>query len=390
MKSFDISIKAIAASLGLAFSTVILAAPDAFTEIHDFEPGQTLNLDFVSGGSVSIEPWDQQGIEVTYYDELGLDRYEFDFEPQPDGLSISAKLLGGYNSSGLHFDIRAPRELDLEVASAGGSITLSGLAGRFRGKTGGGPIELENLQGEVSLTTGGGRIEVRNSILDGRVGTGGGKVLISDVEGDIEGHSGGGNVTYRNVTNRDGSIASPNRRRLDDATENTVLISNAGGGIDIDAAPEGADVSTGGGRINVDGANRFVAAHTGGGDVRIKLEEGWVNASTGAGELDVSVSRNANGNGDIELITGLGDVVLTLPADFSMALQVVLGVTNNTDGGFDIRSDFPIDVTREDKWDYSHGTPRRYILGDAQVNGGRHKVRIHTTNGDVTIRRQGG
>ena len=72
-------------------ATNVFAAADEFTERFDFAPGQTLKLDLSSGGSVTIEGWDQPGIEVTYGDEHNsLDQYSIDFEPSTTGLSVNA------------------------------------------------------------------------------------------------------------------------------------------------------------------------------------------------------------------------------------------------------------------------------------------------------------
>ena len=182
-------------------------------------------------------------------------------------------------------------------------------------------------------------------------------------------------------------MVSPNKKVLKDATGETVLISNAGGGIKVDSAPDGADVYTGGGKIRVRDANRFVAAKTGGGDVDIEMDEGWIDASTGAGDVEIDVLNSTDGKGDIKVITGHGDVTLTLPSNFSMDLLVEIGVTNNTRKSYSVRSDFDIETETEEEWDYSHGTPRKFTFGTAVVNGGDHEVHIRTTNGNVVIRK---
>jgi DUF4097 and DUF4098 domain-containing protein YvlB len=368
-------------------ATPVSAADNQFTESYDFESGHTLSLDLSVGGSIKIEGWDKPEIEVTYGDKYTtLDHYKIDFENNSGGLSVNANELGDIDQSGLYFEFKAPREMVLDLYTAGGSIELSGLAGEFSGKTGGGSLLLDNLTGLVDLSTGGGRILVQNSTLDGEVGTGGGKVLVENVTGDLQASSGGGTVTYKKVYANDGTILSPNKHKLEGASEETVLISNAGGKIQVDAAPEGADVFTGGGRIRVKGADRFVSAKTGGGDIEIDLLAGWVKAGTGAGEIEVFVADNASDNGDINLTSGTGDILLTLPADFSMDLSVELGVTNNSSENYTLTSDFDIDVETDDEWDYSRGTPRKYTFGSANLNGGNHRVNIHTTNGNVTIK----
>lgn len=372
----------------LLIATQVSAADNQFTERFDFEPGQTLSLDLSAGGSIKIEGWDQSGIEVTYGDkQISLDHYKIDIENVAGGLSIDVDTLKRINSSSLFFEFKAPRAMVLDLYTAGGSVELSGLEGEFSGKTGGGALILDDLAGQVDLRTGGGRIVVQNSTLDGRVGTGGGKVLVENVTGDIRASSGGGTVTYRKVYDNDGNILSPNKSKLEDASEETVLISNAGGKIRVDAAPEGADVYTGGGKIRVKGADRFVSARTGGGDIEIELLAGWVKAGTGAGEIEVFVAENAAHNGDISLTSGNGDILLTLPADFSLDLSVELGVTNNSNDRYTLSSDFDIDIETQDEWNYSRGTPRKYTIGSANLNGGNHRVVIHTTNGNVTIRK---
>jgi len=366
----------------------VSAADNQFTESFDFEPGHTLSLDLRVGGSVKIEGWDQSGIEVTYGDKhRSLDHYNIDFAENAGGLSVSANELKRNNQSSLYFEFKAPREMVLDLFTAGGRVDLSGLRGEFSGKTGGGALLLDDLTGWVKLSTGGGRIHVQNSTLDGTVRTGGGKALVENVTGDLKASSGGGTVTYKNVQANDGTILSPNKGKLEDASEGTVLISNAGGKIQVDAAPEGADVYTGGGRIRVKGADRFVSARTGGGDIEIELLAGWIKAGTGAGEIEVFVAENSTGAGDINLTSGTGDILLTLPADFSMDLSVKLGITNNSNDKYTLNSDFDINVETDDDWDYSRGTPRKYTYGTANLNGGSHRVVIHTTNGNVTIKK---
>jgi DUF4097 and DUF4098 domain-containing protein YvlB len=377
---------AFAAFTGLATTTVFAA--DEAVENFDFQPGQTLNLDFSEGGSIHIEGWDQPGIEVRYEDDdHGLDRYDIQFESSVEGLTVSARLLEGYNSSGIEFHFMAPRELMVEMKSGGGGIELDGLVGEFNGYTGGGMLSIRDVFGIVNLRTGGGRIIVEDSEVDGKVSTGGGKVLVKNVSGDLKATSGGGEVKYLNFFSSEGKAVSPNNRNLDDASSGTVLISNAGGKIRVSSAPEGADVYTGGGKIQVNDANRFVAAKTGGGDIEINLSEGWVDASTGAGDVDINVTHSSSNKGDIDVFTGLGDVTLVVPADFSMELLVELGVTNNTNKSYSVRSDFDIGVETDADWDYSHGTPRKFTRGTANLNGGDHQVHIRTTNGNVVIRK---
>jgi DUF4097 and DUF4098 domain-containing protein YvlB len=369
------------------FAVNMVYADDKAVENIDFEPGQTLKLDFNAGGSIRIEGWDRSGIEVAYEDDdHGLDRYDIQFESTKDGLVVTADLLKGYNNSGIEFHFKVPDELVVEIDSAGGGVQLENLVGDFSGHTGGGNLIIKNVAGDLNLRTGGGRILVEDSDVDGRVKTGGGKVLVKNVTGDFDATSGGGEVKFLNFTSASGKTVSPNNHDLKDASSGTVLISNAGGKIKVDSAPEGADVYTGGGKIQVRNADRFVAAKTGGGDIELELTEGWVDASTGAGDVEVNIAYNSSDKGDIKIISGLGDVTLTVPEDFSMNLVVELGVTNNTRMSYTVRSDFDIKTETDLDWNYAFGTPRKVTRGTANVNGGDHTVYIRTVNGDVIIR----
>lgn len=375
----------------LALSSILAAsmvyADDKAVEHFDFQPGQTLNIDFNEGGSVRIESWDQAGIEVEYEDDsFGLDRYEIDFDSSSEGLTVTTGLRDGFNSSGIEFRFKVPENLLVKINSAGGGITLEGLIGSFSGHTAGGNLIIREVIGDLNLRTGGGRILVEDSEVDGRVKTGGGKVLVKNVMGDFDATSGGGEVSFLNFTSASGKAVSPNNRDLDDATSGTVLISNAGGRISVDSAPEGADVYTGGGKIMVKNADRFVAARTGGGDIELDLVEGWVDASTGAGDVEISIGHSTADKGDIKVISGLGDITLTVPANFSMNLEVELGVTNNIKKSFSVRSDFEVETETDLDWNYEYGTPRKVTRGTANVNGGDHKVYIQTVNGNVTIK----
>ncbi len=70
-----------------------------------------------------------------------------------------------------------------------------------------------------------------------------------------------------------------------------------------------------------------------------------------------------------------------------MDLTVELGVTNNSNKNYTLNSDFDIDIQTDAEWDYSRGTPRKFTIGSTNLNGGNHRVNIHTTNGNVTIKK---
>jgi DUF4097 and DUF4098 domain-containing protein YvlB len=356
------------------------------TRTFDVRPGGTLTLDLKQGGSIEVGGWDRNEIEVVYRDR-GNDERDFTitFDRVQGGLEIDAQYAPEVTTIHLRMEIRVPRRYNLQTHSAGGGITLSNLEGTFAGTTGGGAIIIRHVKGEARLSSGGGGIEITDSELDGRVSTGGGEVLVQNVIGDVSATSGGGNVQYRNVRNGNGGLRAPSHLCDADITENTILITNAGGGIDLSEAPNGACVRTGGGDIDIRGGERFIHASTGGGDVDIHTESGDVVASTGAGRIEVVVERGV-GDGRISLGTGTGDVLLVVPRGFSARYDLTIGYTRNSSQDFRIITDVDLQEDRTTRWDSSWGTPRKFIHGSGETGNGDYRVRIRTTNGNITIK----
>ena len=205
---------ALAGSIAIfaGIAPTLVSAADKAADNFDFQPGQVLTLDFPGGGSIHIEGWDEAGIEVKYEDDdFGLDRYEIQFENTSEGLTVTAGLLDGYNSSGIEFYFKVPRELMVEMESGGGGIELEGLVGDFVGYTGGGNLLVRDVAGNLDLRTGSGRILVEDSEVNGKAQTGGGKVLVKNVRGDFKATSGGGEVKYINFSSASGKTISPNK-----------------------------------------------------------------------------------------------------------------------------------------------------------------------------------
>ncbi len=339
--------------------------------------GELLDIHLRAGGSIDIEGWDEDRatIEVTFRG-CDPDDFEFDISKGRSGIDIDSDYRRRVNRSNIRVSVMVPRKFDLKLKTSGGGIAIANIEGSIRGTTAGGELDLRHLAGQIDLTTGGGEITLRDSRLDGEVKTGGGPVLVENVEGDIHATSGGGNVVYRDVT-------TPDRTYPD----GLVYIRNAGGDIDVDEAPNGADVSTGGGDIWIRSARGLVEARTGGGDIEFGAVAGSVEATTGAGDIEVTIIANPDADHqDVSLRTGTGDVTLYVPEKLSMDIEIELGFTKGYSGRYKIRSDVELEQETTDTWDYDHGSPRKFIYGSATVSGGKNRILIRTTNGNVVIK----
>ena len=362
----------------LAACLVLLAFP-ADAQLLDEEvsarPGERLRIDLETGGRVTIQGWDRDAVAVraTAPDAT---RYRASVERQGDTVAVKSDYIDRQRSwsSNVRFEISVPRAFDIDLDSTGGGIHISGVEGRFEGRTMGGEIELRQLAGHADLETMGGDVLVVDSELDGKVSTMGGEVTMRDVYGDLDGSSMGGNVTLDRVTRRDGS-----------STGDAVIISTMGGSIEVADAPSGAKLHTMGGAIRVDSAAEYVDAETMGGNIDLGAVDGWVKAVTMGGDIEVRVTGEGSAGADILLQSMSGDVRLTVPRGFGMTVDVEIAYTKRHAGKHEIKSDLPLQLSESDGWDYEHGDPRRYLVGQGTLGDGRHRVEIRTVNGDVIL-----
>ncbi len=342
-----------------------------------------LTLDLRTGSAIDIEGWDKNivSVDVTISGKNAED-IQVEFDQHGNDVEVSSYYDGyedSYNSGG-KFVIKMPKNFNLEFSTMGGDVKLKDVSGEFSGKTMGGELEIYGVKGELDLSTMGGDITVKDCEVDGQVHTMGGEVIVENVVGDLSAKTMGGKIKQTNVKSKSGDAGSE------------VNISTMGGDIDVDRALSGAKVKTMGGDIKVINAVKFVEAETYGGDININSIDGYVKAKTMGGDVEVTMVGDPNvGDRSVSLTSMGGDVVLTVPPGLSMDVDIEIAYTKdewNKKGEVNIYSDF--DIVKKEKskeWDDSKGTPRKYLSGKGEVNGGKHKIKIRTTNGDVYLKK---
>jgi hypothetical protein len=347
--------------------------------------GQKLEMDLKSGGAIYITGWNQE--KVTVKVDLG-GRKASDVRIDVDETTTGVAITSDYErrrrnrSSDLEFHINVPEKFDLDLSTAGGEITIDNVEGAIEGTTMGGELNFTRLKGTIDFKTMGGGIKLTNSDIDGEVKTNGGSVVLRDVIGNVNGHSMGGSVTYDNVTDR-----------LGKSTGKEVTISTMGGEVKVDHAPFGANVSTMGGDISVRSAKKYVKAKTMGGEIVIDTIDGGVHAVTMGGDVSVTmVGDPEQGNRDVYIESMGGDITLVVPDALSMDIDITLAYTRDSERWEDGRppkiiSDFEIQKEETTEWERKHGSARKYIYGKATIGGGKNKIHIETTNGDVNLKK---
>ncbi len=344
-------------------------------------PGKTLTVNLQVGGSITVSGWDKNEVraEISYDgDQVSPDF--FAVEEAPDGVEIELNRMEfNLGATDIHLNIHVPKQYNLDLETMGGSIRISDVEGNFEGKTMGGSLDLSGLKGEIDMTTMGGSISLTKSYgIDGSLKTMGGDVRFNDVMGNVKGSTMGGDITYRNVSNREGEPMG-----------DEVKISTMGGSIEVNEAPQGADVHTMGGDIEIKKADIYVKAKTMGGDIDINSVNGWVKASTMGGDVTVvMVGDGQKGKRDVNISSMGGEIELTLPSNISAKFDVHLTYTKDSRQDFKINSDFDMDIEEKTKeWQYRQGTPRKEIVGKGQVGGGKNTIHIDTINGNIRIKK---
>jgi len=142
-----------------------------------------------------------------------------------------------------------------------------------------------------------------------------------------------------------------------------------------------------GGGIVIDHSAGPVDATSMGGDITISTASGPVKATTMGGDIRVRETGSSAAERDIELSSKGGRVELTVPRDFPMDVRIMLAYTN-ADRDYHIEQHAGLEVRETNEWDYSHGTPRKYIRATGRVGSGLNKVTIDTINGDVVLRQE--
>ena len=264
----------------------------------DVESGQTLLLD-TDFGKVTVRG--DGGREVTVAVIKGIDdvsereaedafaRFSLDFDHSSDGVSVEGDYDGDRNwgrRNRLHvaFEISVPRTFEVEVKTAGGSITA------------------EHLRGEVDLHTAGG--SVTSFEIDGplSVKTAGGSIKAEDIGGPAELHTAGGSITARDVQ---GSV----------------------------------EAETSGGSITVENAEGDVEAETSGGSIRLTGIHGTANAETSGGSITAELMKAPDGPMNLE--TSAGSITLRLTEDTRIDIDA------KASGGR-VRTDLDIDREGEE------------------------------------------
>lgn len=253
-------VSAIALIIGVACSTGV-AEVKTFEKKFQVGAGGMLAL-ATESGSVSVTAGSGSEVVVSARIEgRSSDVAKFEIDATQNGSSVNVtgkapkdfwRFLRGHNLD-VQFTVTVPRAYNVRLETAGGDITVSGIAGRVEGETSGGNVSIDHVEGVAKLGTSGGDIRVDAVKGDVKAETSGGNVKVKNVVGNVDGETSGGNCIAEDVDGK-------------------VRLETSGGNV----------------TIKVRGANKGIHAETSGGNVTIMISKNVgavIDAGTSGGEV---------------------------------------------------------------------------------------------------------
>ena len=197
-----------------------------------------------------------------------------------------------WNHLRVKFLVTVPSKYNVDLGTAGGSISVSDLEGTAQCKTSGGGLTFGKISGPVIGRTSGGSIKVTGCNNNVDVETSGGGIELGEVSGSVKARTSGGSIKIARASGDVSAKTSGGGIRIEEVT-GTVEASTSGGSVSakLTKQPAGAcTFKTSGGSIDlaVDDSIRIdLDARTSGGGVRSDLTvDGHVKKSEIRGTIN--------------------------------------------------------------------------------------------------------
>lgn len=198
-----------------------------------------------------------------------------------------------------------PVNVNTNLESSGGGISLSNVNGTQNFRTSGGGITVENAKGKIAGRSSGGGIKVTNSSDDIDMVTSGGGIIAKTCTGKIKLRTSGGGIQINDL---DGEVdAQTSGGGIDaDNIKGTLVAGTSGGSIQLTNMLCKLEAETSGGGINADiaDATKDVKLKNSGGSIRLQLPAGkGYNVDLGGNKIKIPLT-NFSGEADEHSIKG--------------------------------------------------------------------------------------
>jgi DUF4097 and DUF4098 domain-containing protein YvlB len=171
------------------------------------------------------------------------------------------------------------------------------------------------------------------------------------------------------------------------ALPDRLRISKMGGDVDVTDVPDGGSIKTMGGNVHVGKVHNDISITTMGGNIDIDSADASVDAKTMGGNIEATLVKGDSGAAhSITLSSMGGEIILILPKDYPMTIDVELAYTKNQENKYKISESLGLDESAGTNWEYLHGSPRKYLYAKGKVGNGQNHVTIKTINGNIIIK----
>ncbi len=252
-----------------------------------------------SGGSISVTGVDPSAARVEVYIsanngssiskeelETRLQQYDLNVTVNNNKVAAIAKArernMNWKKSLNISFKVFVPTQVNTDLATSGGSISLSNLKGSHSFSTSGGSLSVDNVSGETDGRTSGGSIQVANSKDDIKLSTSGGSIHAESCSGNLRLTTSGGSINLAHLSG------------------------------DIEA-------TTSGGSISGTDIRGELKSNTSGGTIRLANLMCSLETSTSGGSIDVGIKEFGK---YVKISNSAGNIDLTVPAGKGLDLSL--------------------------------------------------------------------
>lgn len=191
-------------------------AEDKVTKSFTAAPGGQLSVE-LDRGSIEIRTAEAGSVDIEITRKAGGSRSQAEkiladhivtLTQTDRGIQVRAEYqgpttrrwFGGSPQLQVQCVITVPRQFDVDLKTAGGSVNVTSLTGKVQANTAGGSLRFENIEGPISGHTSGGSITIHTAKGKVNVKTSGGTVNLKAIEGDVNAHTSGGSIRAENLT----------------------------------------------------------------------------------------------------------------------------------------------------------------------------------------------
>lgn len=153
-------------------------------------------------GDCTVEKGPGKKVSVSVQYDYPEDRFSPLFEQQGDLLILKEDFKKSTHSGKSTWVLKVPKDTDLEIKSASGNMTISGLTGSVEAKAASGDIKGLNLKGTVYLKCASGNIQLADFKGEADIVNASGDLTIKNAAGNLSLKCATGNVEAENLSDK--------------------------------------------------------------------------------------------------------------------------------------------------------------------------------------------